>query len=264
MDVDVHKVITTLFNVEMNPFIARFSKVKSIERVRTGGLWEVRVAEEDAFNRYAYWLKTFRDELFSKSVRWSLPVDSFREELEPLSQFCVNVKNLIELDFFEGDNQAVLTDYLVNPLIRFFNSLDRHFRTTHFRRSLKLSRSQHELVIKVVDSSNSPIPQVEALISYVLAPDLGEHSRAIFLCRLRTDEAGIAKTKLPKGHYKIDVREYGRTSFENLSEDKEITFTIPKLKIRYFIATIIIAICIIILLVLILTSPFHRLDVLKV
>lgn len=258
MDVDVHKVITTLFNVEMNPFIARFSKVKSVERVRTGGLWEIRVIEEDVFNRYAYWLKTFRDELFSKSVGWSLPVDSFRKELEPLSQFCVNVKNLIELNFFERDNQAILTDYLVDPLFRFFNSLDRHFRTTHFRRSLRLSKSQHELVIKVVDSSDSPIPQVEVLIFYVLAPDLGEHSRAIFLCRLRTDETGITKTKLPKGYYKIDVREYGRASSENLSESKEITFTIPKRKIAYLIASIVVAICIIILLVLILTKslPF--------
>ncbi|MFQ6064196.1 MAG: hypothetical protein ACE5L6_01850 [Candidatus Bathyarchaeia archaeon] len=193
MVVDVHKVITTLFNVEMNPFMARFSKAKSFEIVKTGGLWEIRVTEEDVFNRYANWLKTFRGELFSKSVHWSLPLNSFREELEPLLQFYVNVENLIELDFFKKKDQAVLANHLVRPLYRFFNSLDRHFRTTYFRRSLKLSKSQHELVIKVVNSSSSPISEVDALVSYVLAPNLGEYSKAIFLCRLRTDETGYYK-----------------------------------------------------------------------
>lgn len=256
MEVDVHKVITTQFNVEMNEFIAKFSGVKSFERVKTGGLWEIRVTEEDVFNRYAYWLKTFRDEMFSKSVNWSLPVDSFRKELEPLLQFYTNVENLIKLDFFKKDNQAVLTNYLVKPLFRFFNSLDRHFRTTHFRKNLKLSKSQHELVIKVVNSSDSPISEVDALVSYVLAPRFREYSKAIFVCRLRTDESGTAKIKLPKGYYKIDVRKYGKTRFEDLSEDKELTFTVPKWKIAYLVATIIIAICIIILLVLILTESF--------
>lgn len=67
---------------------------------------------------------------------------------------------------------------------------------------------------------------------------------------------GTTRIRLPRGHYKIDVREYGKTRFEDLSEDKEITFTVLKWKIAYLIATMIIAVCIIIVLVLILTKSF--------
>lgn len=47
--VDVHKVLTTLFNVELNEFLARFGKERSFETVKTGGLMEIKVKEVHLF-----------------------------------------------------------------------------------------------------------------------------------------------------------------------------------------------------------------------
>ncbi len=43
-EIDVHRIITTSFNVQLNTFIANFEEKKpSFEAVRTGGLTEIRV-----------------------------------------------------------------------------------------------------------------------------------------------------------------------------------------------------------------------------
>jgi hypothetical protein len=43
-EIDVHRIITTSFNVQLNTFIANFEEKKpSFEEVRTGGLTEIRV-----------------------------------------------------------------------------------------------------------------------------------------------------------------------------------------------------------------------------
>ncbi len=49
MKVDVHKVFTTLYNVELNEFIHRFGKEETFETIRTGGLWNIRVIKKDIF-----------------------------------------------------------------------------------------------------------------------------------------------------------------------------------------------------------------------
>jgi hypothetical protein len=132
-EVDVHRIITTSFNVELNQFIAKFEQKKpSFEVVRTGGLTEIRVRSNDAFAAYAYFLKDFRKELFSKSVNWSFPLDSFLSELDSLVNFYVSVFNLVENNCVRDYERDILSELLEKPLSSFFRSVDQEFGISYF------------------------------------------------------------------------------------------------------------------------------------
>lgn len=132
-EVNVHRIITTSFNVELNLFIANFVEKKpSFEVVRTGGLTEIRVRSDNAFAAYAYFLKNFRDELFSKSIKWSFPLNTFLSELDSLVRFYVGVFNLVENNCVRNEEKDVLADQLMNPLSNFFKSIDQEFGINYF------------------------------------------------------------------------------------------------------------------------------------
>jgi len=224
MKINVHRIITTLFNTKLNEFIARFGEGKIFETMQTGGLMEIKVRNTSTLGRYADWLANFRDELYSKCVDWSLESDSFKEELETLMQFYVNTEHLSRFGVFTNDEKNYLVDQLLKPLEHFFHLLDRELRMTHFSKEICILTSQTpEITIKIVDFHGFPLCQVETQISYVKAPIFGMYSKTIPLCTLRTDSSGTIQMKLPKGHYRIDLEKYGKTWIEGLQEDREIT-----------------------------------------
>jgi hypothetical protein len=100
--------------------------------VRTGGLTEIRVRTDNAFAAYAYFLKSFREELFSRSINWSFPLDSFLSELDSLVKFYVSVFNLVESNCVRNDEKDVLADQLMKPLSLFFKSIDQEFGISYF------------------------------------------------------------------------------------------------------------------------------------
>jgi len=100
--------------------------------VRTGGLTEIRVRTDNAFKAYAYFLKSFREELFSKSVHWKFPLDTFLSELDSLVKFYVNVFNLIESNSVRNEEKDILGNQLMKPLSLFFKSIDHEFGIDYF------------------------------------------------------------------------------------------------------------------------------------
>ncbi len=147
-EVNVHRIITTSFNVELNRFIANFDEKKpSFEVVRTGGLTEIRVKSDNAFAAYAYFLKNFREELFSRSINWSFPLDSFLSELDSLVKFYVNVFNLVENNCVRNEEKDVLADQLMNPLSRFFKSIDQEFGINYSDGRLETLKTESPTIV---------------------------------------------------------------------------------------------------------------------
>lgn len=222
--VDVHKVITTLFNVELNEFLAKFDKEKVFETVRTGGLMEVRISEAHPFKQYIEFLRDFREELlYPLHPDYTLDVDSFQKAMEPLLEFYVNLEIFSVHNVFAEELETDLINYLLKPFLRFLYSLDEHLKTTYFsERVNELKRLSPEMTIRVVNLFSLPISKVEAQISWVRLPEIKEYSKTIPLCTIKTDESGMAKTKLTGGHYRIDVGRYKKRLFLDLSENKEV------------------------------------------
>ena len=129
-EVDVHRIITTSFNVKLNPFIAYFEPKRcSFEVVITGGLKEIRPNRyTHPFADYANFLKDFRDELFRKSVNWKFPIESFISEFDPLLNF---YSKILE---FNGNasEKSILYKNLIKPLKVFLFSLDIEFQTNYY------------------------------------------------------------------------------------------------------------------------------------
>src|SRR4030042_5921797 len=147
-DVDVHRIITTSFNVELNTFIAKFDEKKpSFEVVRTGGLTEIRVHTDNAFAAYAYFLKSFREELFSRSINWSFPLDTFLSELDSLVKFYVSVFNLVESNCVRNDEKDILADQLMKPLSSFFKSIDQEFGISYFDGRMETLKTESPKIV---------------------------------------------------------------------------------------------------------------------
>jgi hypothetical protein len=152
-EVNVHRIITTSFNVELNRFIANFHEKKpSFEVVRTGGLTEIRVRNDNAFAAYAYFLKSFREELFSRSINWSFPLDTFLSELDSLVKFYVGVFNLVESNCVRNDEKDVLTDLLMKPLSRFFKSIDQEFGISYFDGRMETLKTESPTIVWKTES----------------------------------------------------------------------------------------------------------------
>lgn len=83
------------------------------------------------------------------------------------------------------------------------------------------------MTVKVRNFFKHPMVHLNIRISYVINPDFGKYSKTIPLCTLRTNELDIAKIKLTKGCYRVDVEKYGKRKIEELRESKEV-------KIRVF------------------------------
>jgi hypothetical protein len=131
-EIDVHRIITTSFNVQLNTFIANFEEKKpSFEEVRTGGLTEIRVHRgTTTFNAYAYFLKKFREDLFRNSINWRFPISSFISNLDNLVSFYTKT-----FDYsydYTAEELNVLYDQLIMPLSRFLESIDQEFVINHF------------------------------------------------------------------------------------------------------------------------------------
>ena len=93
-DVDVHRIITTSYNVELNPFIAHFNRNDvTFETVNTGGITEIRMLNANPLASYAFFLEDFRDEMYNQSRAFWLSTDKFIQALEPLLKFYIDTSN---------------------------------------------------------------------------------------------------------------------------------------------------------------------------
>lgn len=217
MEVDVHKIMTTLFNVELNEFLAKFDKYEVFEAIQTGGLMEIKVRDAHQFYTYVLWLKEFREQLYRKSVNFKMELDAFQREMEFLLEFYVNLKLLAEQHVFSEEAEKCLSEYFLKPFMRYINKLDETFENAYFTTRInELVSKKADITVKVVNAFNVPIENVEVKLSYVKFPELRKHAKAYFLCTLKTNDAGVVNVSLPRSHeggYRIDVEKYDKVAF---------------------------------------------------
>ena len=223
MEVDVHKVITSLFNVELNRFLARFDKERMVETVRTGGLMEIKVREAHLFKEYVDWLKAFREDLIHISVDHKLDLESFQKLMEPLLKFYVDLGLLMEYNVFTKESEIDLDIYFLKPFARFLHGLDKYLGTIHFTERVNDIRGRlAEVIVRVINAFNLPISEVELQLYYIRHPEFKEYARKYPLCVTKTDENGKARTKLTWGHYRIDIERYRKIILLDVDGNREV------------------------------------------
>ena len=121
--------------------------------VLTGGLTEIRVRNDNAFAAYAFFLKNFREELFSRSMKWSFPLESFLTELDSLVKFYVKIFNLIENKCVKVEEKEILGKQLIEPLALFFKSVDSEFGINYFQNSVEKFKADKSSDIVWIDYS---------------------------------------------------------------------------------------------------------------
>ena len=83
--VDIHDVITKLYNVYLNNFIAKHHKGKIYSLTQTGGLMEVVRRTRSPLYAYRNWLDEYRMRLYRRYKK-NISFDELKEALEPLIQ----------------------------------------------------------------------------------------------------------------------------------------------------------------------------------
>lgn len=239
--VDVHRIITTSFNVQLNRFIANYEAKRGrfqtildygvTSYVRTG---QPSTNTNTFLTHYAETLKNFREEIFKKSVNWNFPIDSFISEFDRLTKFYLDVSE----DIY---NSGVLYCQLVRPLRDFLLSLDMEFDTNHFYNQIANKNpiinqptvclgncsSCNFLELRVVNEKNKGVKKRKILISELYKGD----SRWKFVIYLiKTDKKGLAKIKLPEGVYQAENEKYHLTESCQLNDNCRILFKEPKKK----------------------------------
>ena len=119
----------------------------------TGGLTEIRVRNYNAFAAYAFFLRNFREELFSRSRKWSFPLESFLTELDSLVKFYVKIFHLIENKCVKIEDREILGKQLIEPLALFFKSIDSEFGINYFQNSVEKFKADKSSDIIWIDYS---------------------------------------------------------------------------------------------------------------
>lgn len=229
MDVDIHKIITTRFNVELNRFISKLDerKKKTATRIPTGGLMEIWERQENILDSYAEWLKGYRDDLFQTHFGHRISLETLQEAIEPLMQFYVSREAFSQYDILDKSNRLMLTEELLKPLMSFFRSLDKYFAIAYFRERLNALKIQSpEITVRVLNLFSLPISQTVVKIERVLAPKFGEYSKTIPIGQFRTDANGSIIIRLIEGQYKIDLDKYRRKKTEDYHRNAETVFRV--------------------------------------
>lgn len=233
-DVDVHRIITTSFNVQLNRFIANFQTKKlPFETVQTGGLTEIRVEPtgDNILSYYAYKLKDFREDMFLKSINWKFPLHSFIGELDSLVQFYSQIIDSTEYDFSKEENLA-LDEQLINPLKLFLLSLDSELNTDYFYQKIKnLNRRYIDrtylLTIKVQDKKNKGVKNERVKISEI---ENQQSQSETLIDYISSDNLGYIRVKLTEGLYTAQIEKYCLKESCNLSKDSRIILVVPDKK----------------------------------
>lgn len=209
-EIDIHRIITTSFNVKLNPFIAHFeTKKPSCVVVRTGGLMEIRPQSSGTFHYYADVLKDFREQLFRNSVNWKFPFNSFFSEFDPLIKFYGTVVERVSNSY-----NSTLDDFLIKPLSIFFLSLDFDFQTNYyFYKKLKEAKKQF-LRAKIIDVNMNPLKRVK--IRIYKFEDLNLNAKK-FVQLVKSDKEGNIKISLPEAIYHVEIEKYGLNKVYDLN-----------------------------------------------
>ena len=223
-EIDVHRIITTSFNVELNTFIAQFNRNEAtFETVNTGGITEIRVLNASPLASYAFFLKDFRDALYNKTRAFWLSTDKFIQALEPLLKFYVDTINTVEMHQGTSTNLEDLIKGVIKPLSRFLKNVDESLGTNFFiERTEKLKILSPQVNFQVTNFSRYGIPKLQIKVSSVTAPIFGKYSRVMPLFTSNTNSKGNAIIKLTQGCYDFEVPKYNKKLRFNVKDNSTI------------------------------------------
>lgn len=229
-EVNVHRIITTSFNVKLNPFIANNEPKKSnFETVRTGGIKEIRVNRTGAnlFYYYAYRLREFRENIFQKSYHWKFPVYSFISEMDCLVDFHHEILRLTsKYDYSKGN--YILENQLLLPLRDFLLSLDEEFGINYFSQKIgelkiNYARKPCEVSIRVTSGKNKPKKGCKVKLY-----EFTEQYPRRLCCWGKTGKYGYVTFTVPEGTFEVEVKKLNFNEVYQISDDSRISVVDPK------------------------------------
>lgn len=222
MVVDVHKVITNFFNVEMNDFIAKHYEKKPITTKKTGGLMDVVDYEYDPFYPFAVWLNDFRDAVYKNSPHFYQEKESLKKNLEPLLDFHVRIMHMISIGSFEEISTKDIEELSKN-IKNFFDKMDVYLREKYFsNRILDIQSHIPVLIIRVKNNLGEPLANGMIEFDEVLFPQAVGSSKLAFVKRDVTNQNGTYRIRLMPGSYLVKIQNYGIAMPINLYANSEI------------------------------------------
>lgn len=223
--INIHDIITKLYNVNLNTFISKYYREKEAEQKYTGGFMKIVKKKSHPFKIYCNWLEAYRNEIFY-SINREITFDELKEALYPLIVFYVTNHLL-------GKPSEELLNELLNPLKNFFDEMDKKFRTNFFNSKIEdLIKKTPNLTLKFVSIRNRPHENLLIEIYKLRTPELPEYSKKDFICTLRTNELGEAKTRLLEGVYQIIVPQYKHEELVNIGSDIKLERKLSQLKTK--------------------------------
>lgn len=229
-EINVHRIITTSYNVKLNPFIASNEpKKSSFETVRTGGIKEIRVNRTgtNLFCYYAYRLTEFRENIFQKSYHWKFPVQSFISEMDCLVDFYYEVLKLTsKYDYSKGN--YILENQLLLPLRNFLFSLDEEFSINYFSQKIgelkiNYARKPCEIAIRVTSSDNKPKKRVGVKLY-----EITEQTPRRLCCWGETNSYGYITFTVPEGTFEVELKKIEYNQVYQIKDDIDISVIAPK------------------------------------
>lgn len=220
MAVDVHKVMTNFFNVELNDFIARHKERRAISLRRTGGVMDFQDYHEDVLYPYAEWLSDFRDNVYRASPNFYQDKELLKKNLDHLAQFYVKIDYGDKMDYFDAPGaKDVLA--LKGNIISFFEKMDAYLHERYF--SEKIAKMQSDipvLTIRISDYLGFPIVNQNLEIEELLLPVSPSTSKRISVKNdQKTSENGIVRIRLLPGSYVITVPKYNKSRQLNVDKN---------------------------------------------
>jgi len=216
--VDIHDVITKLYNVYLNNFIAKHHKGKIYSLTQTGGLMEVVRRTRSPLYAYRNWLDEYRMRLYRRYKK-NVSFDELKEALEPLIQFYVNVY------LFQVQNDFLFEDDLLGPLKQFFSNLDKELESDYFSKKIQREIDKsHAISLKITKPNGTPCQNLDVVFFIQENKTVG----LTFTNTFRTNKEGEINTRLPTGTYRIFIPHMEHRETVNVAHDIKIERTLKK------------------------------------
>jgi len=217
--IDIHEIITKLYNIHLNTFIARYHSSKILSRRYTGGFRDVIVRNTSSYQMYCNWLEQYRTELFLTFHEQRITFNQLKVAFNPLIGFYAGVY------IFEDKNRKELIKELLEPMKEFFDNLDKRFNTNFFNKKIE-SEINKACTLELGFFNKQNIPLENLTIFIINQEDNSKFNGGAvktnvnysYLIR-KTDKLGQINVRLIKGTYKIKVPDYNYEEVIEITED---------------------------------------------
>lgn len=166
-EIDVHPIITIMFNPIFNSFIGRYISTKPIEIIRTGGLMEVRDHGASPLYRIAVDLDTWRYNLVRKGKISFSELENEIGKLINIYEYAIVISLRCKLNVHE---ERALNELLQHMFPEFFKLFDNQFNT-NFSEKIQLILQKFNEKETYIESYIE-VEKQEQVVQYAPKPNL--------------------------------------------------------------------------------------------